>query len=250
MRWGSSFVCASFQRPPRHQRPKPEVPPTHAPNPSDVHSIRSSRLQNTLSRHALAHALITHASLLPTVTAKQCPPLPSRSSTLPLPPQPSPHFTSPPTSSAPLPFFFVVGSSDRGIPSLLTPLMGWCAQMKTMYFFPNGSAQLPHFPANCSSGIEVKLFRVTAGSGSLAAAAAAAQVAPAPGSLAALGPLLPSPGFFSHSLPLSCPTKTLLTVAQKLHAASALKNGRGARGAAEKEEFLKTPRTALETFTC
>lgn len=77
---------------------------------------------------------------------------------------PSPHFTSPPTGSAPLPFFFVVGSCDRGIPSLLTPLMGWwCAQMKTMYFFfSNGSAELPQFPANCGSHIEVKLFRVTA----------------------------------------------------------------------------------------
>lgn len=176
--WGSSFVCASFERPPRHQHPKLKAPHTHTHTHSlqralnQVHSFTHARIQNTLSLHTPAHALITHAFPLPTVTGKQCPPLPSRSSTPPLPsspphpspPLPSPHFTSPPTGSAPLPFFFVVGSCDRGIPSLLTPLMGWwCAQMKTMYFFfSNGSAELPQFPANCSSHIEVKLFRVTA----------------------------------------------------------------------------------------
>lgn len=79
--------------------------------PSNAHSIKSTHSHMPTSKHtfpnALTHALITHAFPLPTVTGKQCPPLPSQST----PPHPSPHFTSPPTGSAPLPFFFVVGAA-------------------------------------------------------------------------------------------------------------------------------------------
>lgn len=73
---------------------------------SILNQVHSFTHPNTLSQHTHTHVLITHAFPLPTVTAKQCPPLPSRCT----PPLPSLHFTSPPTSSAPLPFFFVVGA--------------------------------------------------------------------------------------------------------------------------------------------
>lgn len=91
------------------QHPKLKPPRTHACSLrrtlNHVHSFPHARIQ-THFLNTLAHALITHAFPLPTVTGKQCPPLPSQCT----PPLPSAHFTSPPTSSAPLPFFFVVGA--------------------------------------------------------------------------------------------------------------------------------------------
>lgn len=94
------------------QHPELKAPQTHTHacslqlTLSQVHSFTHARIQ-THFLNTLTHVLITHAFPLPTVTGKQCPPLPSQC-TLPLP---SRHFTSPPTSSAPLPFFFVVGAA-------------------------------------------------------------------------------------------------------------------------------------------
>lgn len=122
---------------------------------NQVHSFTHARIQ-THFLNTLTHVLITHAIPLPTVTGKQCPPLPSQC-TLPLP---SLHFSSHQLCSSP--FLLCYGSCDGGILSLLTPPMGQCAQMETMY--SNGSVELPQFPAKSSFHIEVKLcqFHITA----------------------------------------------------------------------------------------
>lgn len=105
------------------QHPKLKVPHTHAHSPSNAYSIRSTHSHMLTSKqthflNTLTHALITHAFPLPTVTGKQCPPLPSQCT----PPLPSLHFSSHQLCSSP--FLLCCGSCDRGIPSLLTPLMG------------------------------------------------------------------------------------------------------------------------------
>lgn len=84
---------------------------------NQVHSFTHAYIQ-THFLNTLTHALITHAFPLPTVTGKQCPPLPSRCT----PPLPSLHFSSHQLCSSP--FLLCCGSCDRGIPSLLTPAMG------------------------------------------------------------------------------------------------------------------------------
>lgn len=145
---------------------------THRPT-FPLHSILSQAFSLTHAHiqkrclNTLTHAPITPAFPLPTVTDKQCPPLPSRcapSPPLPSPPRPLLHFSSHRLCSSP--FLLCCGSSDRGIPSLLMPPMGWCAQMKTMY--SNGSAKLPQFPAN-AGGVHVEVrsrqFQKTQGVG-------------------------------------------------------------------------------------
>lgn len=147
--------------------------------------------------NTLTHALITPAFPLPTVTDKQCPPLPSRCA--PSPSRPLLHFSSHKLCSSP--FLLCCGSSDRGIPPLLMPPMGWCAQMKTMY--SNGSAKLPQFPAN-AGGVhaEVRSRQFQQRQGVDARAIALVQVAPERS-------LQPPHGLFS---PPSSSTKPLLWV--------------------------------------
>lgn len=148
---------------------------------------------------------------------------------LPSPPRPLLHFSSHRLCSSP--FLLCCGSSDRGIPSLLMPPMGWCAQMKTMY--SNGSAKLPQFPAN-AGGVHVEVrsrqFQKPrgVGVGTIAACSGCSWEIPATSSKLILSPLL-----IHKAPPLG------LTVAQKLHAASAWKIAwaQGEWGAAKKGVF-------------
>lgn len=136
--------------------------PTPTSQTEGSHTYTAYSLQQTLNHvlsftlayiqthflSTLTHGLITHGFPLPTVTGKQCPPLPSQCS----PPLPSLHFSSHQLCSSP--FLLCCGSCDRGIPSLLTPPMG-CAQIETMY--SNGSVKLPQFFAKGSFHTEVGL---------------------------------------------------------------------------------------------
>lgn len=78
-----SFVWASFEWPPSSNIPNwgsPEAA-THAYSLqhtlNQVHSFTHAHIQTHIL-NTITHALITHAFPLPTVTGKQCPPIPSQ----------------------------------------------------------------------------------------------------------------------------------------------------------------------------
>lgn len=135
----SSFVWASFERPPSSNIPELKLtsnahPFIHIQTLSTQHS--HTHTDNSCFSVAHSHKQTMSSSPL---TGHPCSPLPSL------------HFSSHQLCSSP--FLLCCGSRDRGIPSLLLPLMGQRTKRKTMY--SNGSVELPQLAAKSGFHKEV-----------------------------------------------------------------------------------------------